>query len=204
LQLADGADISAEDAAKQLAIGTAAGAGLAVMMGAWPGGGAMMGATGTLLGAYAAGQAFNEGMALTGAFRATMALFGPAAGRRIVQRMVAPLTRGQRLTEYFNRLRGQPASRTAEEALGRVNQTLTVVEDALSGIPRQNPPPPRNMPDGRMYPPLEDSIIRNPNGSITANTRGHTIEIGRDGSITMTNRQTGQVDFHQPGAGGGN
>jgi len=112
-----------------------------------------------------------------------------------------PLTRGQRLTEYFNRLRGQPASRTADEALGRVSQTLHEVEDALSGIPRQNPPPPPNMPDGRMYPPLADRITRHADGSITAQTRGHDISIGRDGSITMTNRQTGQVDFHQPGAG---
>ncbi len=76
------------------------------------------------------------------------------------------------------------------------------MEDALSGIPKKTPPPPRNMPDGRMYPPLEDSITRNPDGSITANTRGHTIEIGSDGSIIMRNKQTGQIDFQQPGAGG--
>jgi len=112
-----------------------------------------------------------------------------------------PLARGGRLTEYYNRLRGQPASRTADEALGRVGRTLDEVEDALSGIPKKNPPPPPNMPDGRMYPPQADNIVRHADGSITARTRGHDISIGRDGSITMTNRQTGKVDFQQPGAG---
>jgi hypothetical protein len=57
------------------------------------------------------------------------------------------------------------------------------------------------MPDGRMYPPQADNIVRHADGTITARTRGHDILIGRDGSITMTNRRTGQVDFHQPGAG---
>ncbi|WP_413199899.1 hypothetical protein, partial [Nostoc piscinale] len=32
----------------------------------------------------------------------------------------------------------------------------------LSGIPMQNLPPPSNMPDGRMYPPLDDYITRHP------------------------------------------
>lgn len=111
------------------------------------------------------------------------------------------MTRGQRLTEYYNRLRGQPPSTTAEEALARVRNTLTQVEDELSGIPRQEPPPPPNRPDGRMYPPFEDRITVHPYGRITAQTRGHDISIGKDGSITITNRQTGRVEFQQPGGG---
>jgi hypothetical protein len=111
----------------------------------------------------------------------------------------APLTRGQRLGEYFDRLGKQPASRTAEEALGRVGRTLDEVEDALSGIPKKTPPPPPKMPDGRMYPPQADNIIRNPDGSISARTAGHRIEIGADGSITIRNIKTGEIDFHQPG-----
>lgn len=109
--------------------------------------------------------------------------------------------RSERLTEYYNRLRGQTASGTADEALGRVGRTLEEVEDALSGIPSRNPPPTPNMPDGRMYPPQADNIVRHADGSITARTRGHDISIGRDGSITMTNRQTGNIDFQQPGTG---
>jgi hypothetical protein len=111
------------------------------------------------------------------------------------------MTKQQRLEEYYDRLWGQPLSTTAESALDRLEQTLTKVEDELSGIPRSDPPPPRNMPDGRMYPPLEDSITRNPDGSISATTAGHRIEIGNDGSITIRNIRTGQIDFQQPGEG---
>jgi RHS repeat-associated protein len=114
-----------------------------------------------------------------------------------------PLTRGQRLREYFDRLGKQPPSRTADEALGRISRTLEEVEDALSGIPKKTPPPPPKMPDGRMYPPQPDKIVRNADGSISARTAGHTVEIGADGSITIRNIKTGEIDFHQPGAGGG-
>jgi hypothetical protein len=111
------------------------------------------------------------------------------------------MTKQQRLEEYYNRLGGQQPSTTAQEALDRLGQTLLEVEDDLSGIPRSDPPPARNMPDGRMYPPLEDSIIRNPDGSILATTKRHDIEIGNDGSITIRNIRTGQIDFQQPGEG---
>jgi hypothetical protein len=111
----------------------------------------------------------------------------------------APVSRGQRLDEYYNRLRQQSPSANADEALERISRTLDDVEDDISGIPRGNPPPPPSMPDGRMYPPQADNIVRHGDGSITARTRGHTIEIGSDGSVTMTNRQTGNLDFYQPG-----
>jgi len=52
-----------------------------------------------------------------------------------------------------------------------------------------------------MYPPLDDHVTRLPDGGITAQTRGHDIGIGRDGSITITNRMTGQIEFQQPGGG---
>ena len=111
------------------------------------------------------------------------------------------MTKQQRLEEYYNRLRGQQPSTNAQRALDRLEQTLIEVEDDLSGIPRSDPPPPRNTTDGRMYPPLDDSIIRNTDGSISATTKRHDIEIGNDGSITIRNRQTGQIDFQQPGEG---
>jgi hypothetical protein len=125
----------------------------------------------------------------------------PATGVESLPGQRRSLTRSQRLSEYFRRLTEQPASRTAEEALARLSQTLTDVEDELSGVPRQEPPPLPNVPDGRMYPPQADMSVRHADGSITARTRGHDVLIGRDGSITVTNRRTGQVEFHQNGAG---
>jgi hypothetical protein len=110
------------------------------------------------------------------------------------------MTKQQRLDEYYNRLRGQPLSTTAEEALERLERTLIEVEDDLSGIPRSNPPL-REISDGRMYPPLEDNIFRKPDGSISARTKGHNIEIGKDGSVIIRDKQTGKIEFQQPGGG---
>jgi hypothetical protein len=111
------------------------------------------------------------------------------------------MTKQQRLEEYYNRLGRQPPSATAEEALDRLARTLLEVEDELSGIPRSDPPPPRGTTDGRMYPPKENSITRYPNGNIRARTRLHEISISRDGSITILDLRTGQIDFQQPGGG---
>ena len=77
------------------------------------------------------------------------------------------------------------------------------MEDEFSGVPRKDPPPPPNMPDGRMYPPLEDFTTQNADGSMSARTRGHRIELGADGSITIKNIKSGAVDFTKPGGGGG-
>jgi len=111
------------------------------------------------------------------------------------------MTRAQRLAEYYRRLGTQPPSMTAEDALARIRNTLDEVEDAFSGIPRSHPPPPRSRPDGRMYPPLDDYVTRQTDGTIRAQTRRHDIQIGRDGTITITNRTSGQIEFEGPGAG---
>jgi hypothetical protein len=105
-----------------------------------------------------------------------------------------------RLREFYNRLGGQQRSTNAEEALGRIRRTMDEVEDAMSGIPKKEPPPPPKLPDGRMYPPRDDFVTRNPDGSISARTAGHNIEIGKDGSIKIISRKTKGIEFEQPGA----
>jgi hypothetical protein len=50
-----------------------------------------------------------------------------------------PLSREERLREFFKRLGEQAPSRTAEEALQRVVRTLDEVEDAYSGVPKSDP-----------------------------------------------------------------
>ena len=115
--------------------------------------------------------------------------------------MSSPLSREERLREYFNRLGGQPPSQSAEEALERVIRTLDEVEDAHSGIPKSGTPPPIGQSDGRMYPPLGDRVIRRADGSVTAQTKGHDMLISRDGSITIRNRATGETEFDQTGRG---
>lgn len=112
-----------------------------------------------------------------------------------------PLSREERLKEYFRRLGAQPASHTADESLERIIRTLGEVEDEHSGIPKSDPPPPMNMPDGRMYPPQADQIVRNQDGGVIARTRGHDLAIGGDGSITIRNTKSGKIEFQQRGTG---
>jgi hypothetical protein len=109
-------------------------------------------------------------------------------------------TRAERLAEFFTRLAALPAPRTADEALEQISTTLDAVEDAYSGVPKQEPPPPPNMPDGRMYPPLADHIDRRPDGSIIAATRRHLIEIAADGSVCIRHAGSSMVEYERTGA----
>ena len=109
-------------------------------------------------------------------------------------------SRTERLAEFFARLAALPAPRTAEEALAQICSTLDEVEDAFSGVAKKDPPPPMNMPDGRMYPPLADRIIRLADGSIQATTRGHQIEISANGKVTMGRQGSTNPDYEREGA----
>ena len=101
----------------------------------------------------------------------------------------------QRLAEVYRRLSVAPRVNSAEDALRMVCVTLEQVEDELSGLPKQTPPPSFNQSDGRMYCPLEDHIQRRDDGSIMAITRGHRIEIGANGTIRILNRFENSVEF---------
>ncbi|MET0386573.1 MAG: DUF6861 domain-containing protein [Polyangiales bacterium] len=109
----------------------------------------------------------------------------------------ATLSRQQRLQLYYDRMRSTPRPNNAEEALAQLRTTLDDVEDAHSGVPKSDPPPPIGQSDGRMYPPLDDRVVRKPDGTIQANTRAHDIECGTDGSLRITNRRTGEVDYER-------
>ncbi|WP_282434910.1 eCIS core domain-containing protein [Nocardia panacis] len=108
----------------------------------------------------------------------------------------------ERLDVYFARLRAQPPASSADEAFAQISRTLDQVEDELSGIPKKTPPPAPNQSDGRMYPPLADSVTRAADGSIRARTRGHTIDIDANGGMTFkTRRGDPTVVFSKPGGG---
>lgn len=106
-------------------------------------------------------------------------------------------TKRERLEELYRRLGATPRASSAEAALEELCRTLEQVEDELSGIPKQMPSPPLNMPDGRMYAPEEDCITRHADGRITAKTQRHIIELGADGSITIRRKSSGSVEFHK-------
>ncbi|MBL1080312.1 SHOCT domain-containing protein [Nocardia sp. 2] len=105
----------------------------------------------------------------------------------------------QRLDIYYERLGQLPPANSADEAFNQVATTLDAVEDQYSGVPR-NPNPGLDW-DGRMYPPREDYTVQNPDGSLTANTKGSVINIGSNGSIEIISKNSGQVEFFKPGGG---
>ena len=100
----------------------------------------------------------------------------------------------ERLDELYRRLKALPRASSAEDALRQLNHELEQVEDEMSGIPKQSPPPSPLTSGSRMYPPLEDFIERRDDGSILAITRGHRIEIGTDGSLRIISKITGEVE----------
>ncbi len=108
-----------------------------------------------------------------------------------------PLQRFERLQVYYQRLADLPRPTSADEALAHVRSALDDIEDLHSGIPKADPAPPPSMPDGRMYPPLDDHVTRSPDGSITAKSRAHTIEIAPNGAVRIVNRRTGNVEYER-------
>jgi hypothetical protein len=103
----------------------------------------------------------------------------------------------ERLDEFYRRLLALPRADSAEDALRQMCAVLERVEDEMSGIPKQSPPPWPSHPDGRMYCPLDDFIERRDDGSIFAMTRGHRIEIDNNGSVRIISKITGQVEFEK-------
>jgi hypothetical protein len=104
-----------------------------------------------------------------------------------------------RLDEFYRRLDAAPPAGTADEAFGLICRTLDEVEDKLSGIPKQTPPPPLRAPGGRLYPPRADRIIPQPDGGLVAATRHHIIHIGPGGSIAIVSARTGVIEFTKSG-----
>lgn len=103
----------------------------------------------------------------------------------------------ERLDEPYHRLKQLPACDTADGAFRQLCETLEQVEDELSGVPKQSPPPPPSQFDGRMYCPADDFVARLDDGSLLALTRGHRIEISANGSLRIIDKLTGQPEFQK-------
>jgi len=102
-----------------------------------------------------------------------------------------------RIDELYRRLRLLPHATSAGSAFQQLCETLDQVENDLSGIVKKSPPPPPHMPDGRMYCPSEDFILRHEDGSMLALTRGHRIEITATGRMRIVNKVTLQIEFQK-------
>jgi hypothetical protein len=96
-----------------------------------------------------------------------------------------PLPKHERLAIFFRRLETVAVPTTARSTLQLIIRTLVEVEDAHSGVAPSDPPPEPPDDDGRMYPPMADRIKKQSDGSITARTRGHRLEIAADGTFRI-------------------
>jgi len=110
------------------------------------------------------------------------------------------LTPSERLREVFRRMDLLPRGATAEETFEQLRATLEEVEDEYSGVER-NPNPGLKF-DGRMYPPRDDHIRRDPDGGLFAQTKGHDIHISPDGALRIVGRATGNADYQRLAAKG--
>jgi hypothetical protein len=121
------------------------------------------------------------------------------AGGRI--EMSGPIPpKGERLAEFYRRLKEAPPASTAAEAYRQVCDILNAVEDDLTGIPFD---PPMWMTDGRMYPAQEDSVRSVPGHPdlIRYASKGHDVVVAPNGAIQIRIRG-GAIAFAKPGADG--
>lgn len=102
-------------------------------------------------------------------------------------------TMNDRLHEVYRRVAALPNPGTAQGSLDQFCHVLDQVEDEMSGVPKQTPPPPTG--DGRMYCPLPDRTRYLSDGGIETTTTGHVVHVSADGAIMITNRRSGEVEF---------
>ena len=88
----------------------------------------------------------------------------------------------QRIAIFLERLRVTSPPRNAEEALALLERTLDEVEDEFSGQSRESNP---GLHSERMYPPMQDMIYPQEDGSLLCVSRRHTTTIFPDGSFTI-------------------
>ena len=92
------------------------------------------------------------------------------------------LTRGERLTMLKEKLLNAPMPKNPKEALELINKTLDKIEKTHAG------------PNDRMYGILDNKYVTlKTDGSMTALTRGHRIEIQSNGSFSIFERSTGNL-----------
>jgi hypothetical protein len=92
-------------------------------------------------------------------------------------------TVSERLALFFEALGEAAPANSADAALTLIGRVMDGVEDAHSGVPKQDNPPLAYQ--GRMYAPRPDYTFSRGDGGISAYSRGHCLELGPDGGIAI-------------------
>jgi hypothetical protein len=109
-------------------------------------------------------------------------------------------SRRQRLDEIYRRLAIAPPAGNEVEAMELLRFTVNAVEDELSGVPYD----PRNWrSDGRLYPPLDDSVREVAGRPHVKRFRSfrHNTFIAANGAIEIQTID-GAIEFSKRGADG--
>lgn len=111
--------------------------------------------------------------------------------------------RPERRRVSFERLMQAPAAASHDQAFVLLASTLNGVEDEMSGVPFA---PHAWMTDGRMYPPLVDSLVAPTPESAGRfheyKNRRHRTIIGLNGAIRIIAGRDKSVELDKPGRDG--
>jgi hypothetical protein len=106
----------------------------------------------------------------------------------------------ERLSEFFRRLLNAEPAHNASEARSQLTNILNEVENEMTSIPYG---PSRWESDGRLYPPMDDSVrkVQNRKDVVRYRHVAHNTFIGNNGSIEIQDLK-GNVLFQKAGADG--
>lgn len=112
-----------------------------------------------------------------------------------------PLTKRERVALFLQALEQAPNAENESAAYDLLCNTLNAIEDQYSGVPYN---PATEATDGRMYPPLADSIRKQgtiPGIKTRYRSRGHFSTTQHNGAIRIETPD-GTIHLDKPGADG--
>ncbi|MBO9699944.1 MAG: hypothetical protein J7604_07020 [Sporocytophaga sp.] len=96
-----------------------------------------------------------------------------------------------RLKIYLELLKSAENFANGDEALEFIQETIEIVEDYYSGIPKEINP--AQIKSHRMYKAFDDNIEKRKSGGYIIITKGNVIEIEENGSFRIKDRKSGEI-----------
>ena len=112
-----------------------------------------------------------------------------------------PTPRSERFALFIAALKALPAASNFGEARTQLSDTLNGIEDRFSGVPFN---PSTWVTDGRMYPPLEDSMrdVEDRPDVKRFRSKAHNTYIAENGAIRIEVAGSREIVLDKPGRDG--